>query len=217
MSSSHGRTYRFADSGLSRAHAYLLPCLHKILRSLPGLKAEPRVFDLGCGNGAVANWLSEQGYQVVGVDPAEEGIQRGKQAYPNVSLNLGSAYDDLPALYGRFPAVVSLEVVEHVYDPRHFARTLFNLTQPGGHAVISTPYHGYFKNLVLAASGRMDRHYTALWDNGHIKFWSTATLTKLLTESGFRVVSVHRLGRLPPLARSMMIHAQRPATEAAAR
>jgi len=28
----------------------------------------------------------------------------------------------------------------------------------------------------------MDSHYAALWDGGHIKFWSRATLTTLLQE-----------------------------------
>jgi 2-polyprenyl-6-hydroxyphenyl methylase/3-demethylubiquinone-9 3-methyltransferase len=66
--------------------------------------------------------------------------------------------------------VISLEVVEHVYAPRHYARTLFDLVEPGGAAIISTPYDGYWKNITLALSGRMDSHFTALWDHGHIKF-----------------------------------------------
>jgi hypothetical protein len=37
---------------------------------------------------------------------------------------------------------------------------------------VSTPYHGYHKNLGLALSGKMDAHFTALWEGGHIKFFS---------------------------------------------
>jgi len=72
--------------------------------------------------------------------------------------------------------VLSLEVVEHLYAPRHYARTVFELLRPGGVAVISTPYHGYWKNLALALMGKLDAHFTALWDHGHIKFWSVRTL-----------------------------------------
>ena len=43
--------------------------------------------------------------------------------------------------------------------------------------MLSTPYHGYLKNLALAVSGRMDRHFTALHVGGHIKFFSIETLT----------------------------------------
>ena len=125
-------------------------------------------------------------------------------------LELGSAYDDLAARYGRFPAVISLEVVEHLYFPRKFAATLFSLVEEGGIAIVSTPYHGYWKNLALAVSGRMDSHFTALWDHGHIKFWSIATLRTLLEEAGFVDIRFERVGRIPVLAKSMIAIARRP-------
>ena len=56
----------------------------------------------------------------------------------------------------------------------------------------------------------MDQHFTALWDNGHIKFWSIKTLTKLLSEAGFIDIRFHRVGRLAALAKSMIAVAQRP-------
>lgn len=69
---------------------------------------------------------------------------------------------------------------------------------------MSTPYHSYLKNLALALSGKMDNHFTALWDHGHIKFWSKKTLTLLLREAGFSKVKFFRAGRIPPLAKSML-------------
>jgi 2-polyprenyl-6-hydroxyphenyl methylase/3-demethylubiquinone-9 3-methyltransferase len=122
---------------------------------------------------------------------------------------VGSAYDPLHETFGRYPLVVSLEVVEHVYAPRDFTRCVRDLLVPGGHALISTPYHGYLKNLLLALTGGMDRHFTALWDHGHIKFWSPATITQLLGEVGLSVLRVHRVGRLAPLAKSMLVVVRR--------
>jgi 2-polyprenyl-6-hydroxyphenyl methylase/3-demethylubiquinone-9 3-methyltransferase len=58
----------------------------------------------------------------------------------------------------------------------------------------------------------MDRHYTALWDHGHIKFWSIPTLTTLLTEAGFQTIRFHRVGRIPALAKSMIAVAEKPLT-----
>ena len=171
----------------------------------------PRLFDLGCGNGSVGAALHEDGWSVTGVDPSVEGIATARAAYPFLEVEEGSAYDDLAARFGRFTVVVSLEVVEHVYAPRHYARTLFNLLEPGGTAIISTPYHGYWKNLALAVTGNMDRHFTALWDHGHIKFWSIDTLGALLGETGFDDRRFLRVGRVPQLAKSMIAIASRPA------
>jgi 2-polyprenyl-6-hydroxyphenyl methylase/3-demethylubiquinone-9 3-methyltransferase len=163
-----------------------------------------QVFDLGCGNGNVAATLAGDGYEVFGVDPSIEGIAHARAAHPRLRLEAGSAYDDLVARFGRFPAVISLEVVEHVYAPRDFARTVFNLVEPGGIALLSTPYHGYWKNLALALTGKMDSHFTALWDHGHIKFWSVRTLGRLLREAGFVDVRFVRVGRMPALAKSIV-------------
>ena len=48
---------------------------------------------------------------------------------------------------------MSFEVVEHCYEPRRFAHTLYDLVENDGVAIISTPYHGYVKNLALAVAG----------------------------------------------------------------
>ena len=201
--------YRYADAGASHAHDYLWGPVLRILKGLPGRQPR-RIFELGCGNGSFAHGLSREGFEVVGVDPSEQGIAQARRAYPNLQLSPGSAYDDLADVYGRFPVVLSLEVVEHVYFPRRYAATVFDLLEPGGLAIISTPYHGYLKNLALAVSGKMDTHFTALWDHGHIKFWSVKTLSVLLREAGFRDLRFERVGRIPPLAKSMIAIARRP-------
>jgi 2-polyprenyl-6-hydroxyphenyl methylase/3-demethylubiquinone-9 3-methyltransferase len=198
------RGYAYQDAQTNCSHTYLMGPLQEILASLRWPNGAKRLFDLGCGNGSVDAQLTRQGYEMVGVDPSEEGIAQAHRVFPELSLHRGSAYDNLAGMYGRFPALISLEVVEHVYFPRKYAACVYDLLEPGGTAIISTPYHSYLKNLALAASGALDRHFTALWDHGHIKFWSVRTLTQLLCEAGFRQVSFRRVGRVPALAKSMI-------------
>lgn len=197
--------YGYTNAAHSHAHDYLLPRVDAMLESL-----HPRgIFDLGCGNGSTAAHLSQK-YEVVGVDASQTGIERARATFPHIRFDVASAYDDLAASYGQFDAVVSLEVVEHLYDPRLYAKNMFNLVRPGGGIVVSTPYHGYFKNIALAASGKMDQHFTALWDGGHIKFFSIATLSSLLAEAGFSDLRFARAGRIPVLAKSMICCARKP-------
>lgn len=206
--------YRWDDAELTCAHGYLLPTVIRELAHLRRALAGPtgdqnQVFDLGCGNGSVANELTKRGWLVTGVDPSIEGIAQARARYPDIVLCGGSAYENLSHRFGQYPAVVSLEVVEHVYDPRRYAATLFSLVKPGGVAIVSTPYHGYWKNCAMAVSGRMDAHFTALWDHGHIKFWSIRTLSILLAEAGFAPIRFERVGRVPALAKSMIAIAGR--------
>jgi 2-polyprenyl-6-hydroxyphenyl methylase/3-demethylubiquinone-9 3-methyltransferase len=203
--------YVWKNAELNSSHAYLLPALKSILEREALPQGRRRLCELGCGNGSVADELVRMGWDVMGVDPSDQGIAQAKANFPTIPLHLGSAYDDLAAVYGTFPVVVSLEVVEHVYSPRKYAATLFSLLEKGGLAIVSTPYHGYLKNLLLAVSGKMGSHFTALWDHGHIKFWSVNTLGALLEEAGFHDVQFIRVGRIPPLAKSMIAIARKPA------
>ncbi|MEM7767906.1 MAG: class I SAM-dependent methyltransferase [Pseudomonadota bacterium] len=197
--------YGYTDAGHAHSHGYLLGAVDRILEAI----GPSRVFDLGCGNGSVVSHLSKT-YSAMGVDASESGIGLARMAHPDLRFEVASAYDDLGATYGQFDAVTSLEVIEHLFDPRLYAERLYDLVAPGGYAVVSTPYHGYWKNLALAVSGKMDGHFTALWDGGHIKFWSIPTLSKLLENAGFEDLEFHRVGRVPQLAKSMICVARRP-------
>ena len=194
--------YRYKSTEVTCSNKYLWPAVQKILSQNP--KDKKRVFEIGCGNGATANMLSQLGYEVIGIDPSKTGIQVAKKAYPHIQFFEGDAYDDLSKKYGIFPIVISLEVIEHCYYPRKFAKTFYDLLTEDGIGIISTPYHGYLKYLAIAVIGKMDNHLTALWDGGHIKFWSKTTLHTLLKETGFRNISFVRVGRIPAFAKSMI-------------
>ena len=181
---------------------YLIKPLVEIIK---GLKlTDKRLFEVGFGNGWIANFLTEQGYQISGIEPSPSGIAIAQNAYPSLNLKAGNAYDDLCSEFGRFPVVYSVEVIEHCQYPRKFLDTAYNLLEPGGTAIITTPYHGYLKNLVIALSAKTDTHYDPLWDEGHLRYFSEKTLTTLLLDSKFKTVKFIKTGRFAPLYKSMV-------------
>ena len=167
------------------------------------------VLDVGCGNGALCGALAKAGFTVAGCDMSEDGIRLAREAYPNVQFQVAGVYDNPGAFAGTFDAVVSTEVIEHLYLPRFLPRFAFRALRPEGHLILSTPYHGYLKNLVLALTGRWDSHLNPLWDGGHIKFWSPATLGQMLSEEGFCVAEQIGAGRIPYFWKSMILVARR--------
>jgi len=50
--------YRYPSAELGHAHSYLLPTVFRLLESLDLPHGERRLFELGCGNGSVANTLA---------------------------------------------------------------------------------------------------------------------------------------------------------------
>jgi len=201
--------YKWNYAHESCAHKYLLPQIYKLLDEIDWKDNNKRIFDLGCGNGATAKNLTNKGFDVTGVDPSTEGIAQIYAKTPNLKLYEGSCYEPLDKKYGKYPVVISLEVIEHIYSPRKFANCVYSLLEKNGTAIISTPYHGYLKNLAISITGKMDAHFTALWDNGHIKFWSERTLSILLKEVGFNNIHFKRIGRVSCIAKAMIAIAKK--------
>lgn len=194
------QSYAYEDGERAHTHAYLFPTLLKIMADRP----PGAMFELGCGNGTTAAMLTKQGHVVCGVDPSITGIEIAQRQYPECRLELGSSEEDLRARFGTFDTLLSLEVAEHVYSPARYATAIGELLNPGGIAIVSTPYHSYLKNLALAASGKMESHFTALWEGGHIKFWSRRSIATLFDGAGFDEIGFYRVGRVPALAKSMI-------------
>lgn len=202
--------YVWRDAEPTHAHDYLLPALEEILNGSGLCPDSGRVLDLGCGNGVVTAWLAERGFDPVGIDPSPEGIAIARSAHPELEFHQASVDESLPRDFGSFAMVVCLEVIEHVYDPVRFARRALDLLRPGGVLLLSTPYHGWLKNVAVAVLGKFDAHVNPLRVHGHIKFWSRTTLRRLLESVGFELLTIRNVGRIPPVACSMMVVAARP-------
>jgi 2-polyprenyl-3-methyl-5-hydroxy-6-metoxy-1,4-benzoquinol methylase len=187
---------------------YITP---EVLRILESLKSK-RVCDLGSGNGALVSTLQQAGYYAAGVEYDKEGVALSRRNYPEINFyNLGVQDDpeQILATEGQpFDAIVSTEVIEHLFSPHLLPNFARRVLVEGGHLVISTPYHGYLKNLALSLFNKWDKHHTVLWHGGHIKFWSRNTLTQLLEQNGFEVVGFHGVGRFPYLWKSMILVAK---------
>lgn len=194
--------------GVSRwDNEYLLKPLYGVLESLD--IQDKRLFEVGFGNGWIAGDLAARGYDITGIEPSESGVNIARSAYPELNLFSGNAYDDLQAEYGTYPVVYSIEVIEHCQYPRRFLKTVYDLLEPCGTAIISTPYHGYIKNLVIALLAKSDSHFDPLWDEGHLRFFSEKTLKLLLLEAKFTSIRFIKSGRMAPLYKSMIAVAKK--------
>jgi len=176
----------------------------ELVKKLDGVRS---ICDLGCGNGHISGRLAALGYAVTGVDASASGIRIARQTYPNAEFIDAPVDCDLNV--GQFDLVISSDVIEHLYRPSDLLEATVAQLKPGGHVLLGTPYHGYLKNLVLAATGKMDAHFSALHDGGHIKFFSVNTLSSLMRSHGFDDLKFTFYGRAPWLWKNMICHARR--------
>lgn len=204
-----GELAKFHYDSADAAHtaAYLWRYITKMCAELHAR----RVVDIGCGNGALCRELASRGYEVVGCEPSTEGVRLARSSASELAFHqLG--VDDDPTAVGTesFDVAIATEVIEHLIKPRNLPRFAKQVLRPGGYLIVSTPYHGYLKNIVLALTNKWDAHLNPFWEGGHIKFWSRKTLSQLLSEEGFRVTRFLGAGRVPLLWKSMIVVAQKP-------
>jgi 2-polyprenyl-3-methyl-5-hydroxy-6-metoxy-1,4-benzoquinol methylase len=202
------KDYGYINGNSSCLDNYLTTTFIKILNK----NQNKTILDLGCGNGWLTRKIYNYGYNIYGIDASETGIKIAKEINPDRFFIQNLSTKSLPEEISNiiFDTLISTEVIEHLYDPRSFILFCKQilLKNGGGELILSTPYHGYLKNLVMSLTGKMDQHFTALWDGGHIKFWSKKSLSNLLKEFDFEIVDFHGTGRFPYMWKSMIIKAR---------
>jgi 2-polyprenyl-3-methyl-5-hydroxy-6-metoxy-1,4-benzoquinol methylase len=184
-------TYEYRDAASS--HVWLDEQVLPIIKKLK----VTRVLDVGCGNGNLSGQLVKLGFEVVGCDPEESAIEIARRTVPDGNFHMVGVYDN-PACLGEhsFDIVVATEVLEHLFLPRKLVHFAGQTLKPNGWLLITTPFYGsYLKNFLCSLFDKWDDQFTALWDGGHIKFWSFKTLRALLNEAGFELIEYKLVNR----------------------
>ncbi len=201
----YGRVF----SGRPGVFAYLEAAIDALM---PQADGPLRILDIGCGNGYWLGRMLERGHSTVGVDASAKRIEQARSDHPDGRFENLEVDTKLLETLGEepFDLVVSTEVVEHLFQPADWAATCYAGLRPGGTLICSTPYHGWLKNVAIAASNRWDHHHHTLRQLGHIKFFSVDTLSQLLTRAGFAEIDWRGAGGMPFLWKCMVMSGVRP-------
>lgn len=128
--------------------------LAKILSAMVAIrqriqKPVPKICDLGCGTGWLANELRVFG-NVTAVDWSPEGVRIAEQRWHGINFETSDVLDYRPD--DAFDVVVSSEVIEHVEDKAAFMDTVAYLLRNGGFLIITCPngnVEKYYENMDL--------------------------------------------------------------------
>ena len=183
-------------------HSYLIKSIEEILKKQS--TSENELLDIGCGNGFLTSKISRFFKQTTGIDLSGTGIDQAHKLN-NERLNFKNmSIEEMIESKKKFKFITSFEVIEHQYLPDDFLNQISQILETDGVLLISTPFHGYIKNLIINLLGKHDFHYNPLWRHGHIKFFSIKTLTHLINKCNFKIIEKKFSGRFYPISNSMI-------------
>ena len=164
------------------------------------------VLDAGCGDGAFLAFLNRLSFRVTGIELAEAAAARARRRCPAADIQIASLEEPLPFDDESFDAVLFSEVLEHLFDVHGALAELNRVLKPGGLLLLTTPYHGLVKNVLIALVA-FEGHYDPV--RSPIRFFTRQSLDRCLWRAGFRPVEWQTLGRVWPIWRSVFVVARR--------
>ena len=125
-------------------------------------KENLKVLDVGCGDKFLENSFQQRGIKYFGID------------IDHVDFN----QDKFPFEDDSFDIIISLAVIEHISKPQNYLNEIKRIVNKSGFIFLSTPNWKYdYKNFFD--------------DYTHVKPYSFASLSKILSDHGFQKIKLY--------------------------
>lgn len=159
--------YQLEDTSFWFQHRNQILC--EIVKQFPPAGT---FFDIGGGNGCVANALQTQGLEVILLEPGPAGALNARKR--GVQHVICSTLEDAGLAEASIPAAGLFDVIEHIQDDQSLLKYLRTRMMIDGYLYITVPA------------------FSLLWSHedveaGHFRRFTLSGLKKLVEQTGYRV------------------------------
>lgn len=167
----------------------LNPRIRSVLLHIRAQYGATRILGIGRGALSLCHDLREKGYTVASTEPEESSAANPTEFKSRIRL-----YPPLvdsctgPSKTAAFEMAVSIESSESFSKPSALVKLAAAKLQNGGIFVLSVPYGGCLKKLLITAREWWNLPRSVAWDGGPRRRWSKKYLTALLKSEGFTIL-----------------------------
>lgn len=135
------------------------------------IRDKSSILELGCSEGMAVSSLMQKGKSYVGIDFDDLSIKAAKERFPFENYTFFSE-DFLGKFYGKFDAVISIDVIEHIFleNESLFFQTVYKNLKEDGIVVIGTP------------NKTAEAYASEASNAGHVNLYTQERLQKKLLE-----------------------------------
>jgi len=166
------------------------------------------IADFGCGNGQIIKEMKLMNPEAkyIGLDVSEKALEEARKIFPECQFYKIEDGAKFPLGDNSVDFIFSSEVIEHIYDTENTFSEIARILKPGGKLLITTPYHGLIKNLLITVLN-FNKHFNPT--GPHIRFFSKKSLFDLLKRFGFETLKYGYYGRFYPISHSIFVLAEK--------
>jgi 2-polyprenyl-3-methyl-5-hydroxy-6-metoxy-1,4-benzoquinol methylase len=108
---------------------------------------------------------------------------------------MASLEDGIPAEAGDgFDIVVAADVIEHLRRPAEVLRDMRRVLRPGGQVLLSVPNFAHWYPRARVSLGMFGYDGKGILDETHLRFFTRATLRRMVRASGFDILEEQATG-----------------------
>ncbi|OGS22755.1 MAG: hypothetical protein A2252_10540 [Elusimicrobia bacterium RIFOXYA2_FULL_39_19] len=147
-----------------------------------------KILDVGCGLGEFLEYAKKNGAYPTGTELSSYAANYVKEKHGIDVINGTLESAKFPA--DNFDFISIWHVLEHVPDPTSTLKEMHRILKPAGKAVIAVPNLNniLYRLVYFIFKRKIPRLFTEKEREFHVYFYTHATLRKMLTKAGFRII-----------------------------
>lgn len=146
-----------------------------------------KLLDVGCAAGYFVELMLDRGYEAEGIDTSEAVLNNAKKEIKERLFNM--PLHKFTAKENTYNLVTMFDLIEHLHDPLADLKNVNSLLSDKGYLYVVT---GDIGSVYAKVTGKYNHFYAV---PQHLFFYNRKTISKLLEQAGFEVLSITTKGK----------------------